>query len=68
MDGRARLPKGLRRLLAALTYGDKLRKFRYANEREPVSDEELNRFVIGVARELYNAGFDEWPECDEELS
>ena len=68
MAERRRLPRGLRRLLSALTYEDRRRKFRYAHERDPVSDEELERFIHSVARELYNAEFDEWPEDDEELS
>ena len=62
-----RLPKELRKLLAALTYKDKLRKFRYAHEREPDSEEEVEDFVVEVARELYNAEYDEWPENDAEL-
>jgi len=62
-----RLPKELRKLLAALTYKDKLRKFRYAHERAPDSDEVLEEFIVEVARELYNAEYDEWPENDEEL-
>jgi len=68
MQGDRRLPKGLRKLLAALTYEDKLRKFRYANERAPRDDEELEEFVLRVARELYNADYDEWPDDDEELA
>jgi hypothetical protein len=68
MAERARLPKGLRRLLSALTYEDKLRKFRYAKERDPASEEELQRFILVLTRELYNAGFDHWLEDDEELS
>ncbi|HEU5117870.1 MAG TPA: hypothetical protein VFT74_14685 [Isosphaeraceae bacterium] len=62
------MPRELRALLAALTYEDRLRKFRYAHEREPHNDAEMERFVQNVARELYNAGIDEWPENDEELS
>ncbi len=65
----ARLPGALRRLLAALSYEDKLRKFRYANEREPASEEELQAFIVRIARELYNHGMDQWPDDqDEELS
>jgi hypothetical protein len=67
MAERGRLPKEMRKLLAALKYEDKLRKFRYAHEREPDSDEELEEFIVDVARELYNAEYDEWPENDEEL-
>jgi hypothetical protein len=59
MAERGRLPKGLRRLLSALTYEDKLRKFRHAKERDPVSVEELERFIRATARELYNAEIDE---------
>jgi hypothetical protein len=62
-----RLPKEMRKLLATLTYKDKLRKFRHSHEREPDSDEELEDFVVELARELYNAEYDEWPENDEEL-
>lgn len=68
MQGDRRLPKGLRKLLSALTYEDKLRKFHYANERAPRDDEELEEFVLRVARELYNADYDEWPDDDEELA
>ncbi len=69
MSDGERLPKGLRKLVSALTLEDKLRKFRYAHEREPRNDEELNTFILEVARELYNADYDEWPEDeDEELA
>jgi hypothetical protein len=68
MSGSGRLPKGLRKFMTSLTYADKLRKFRFVHGREPRDDEELNKFILGVARELYNADFDEWPENDEELS
>jgi hypothetical protein len=68
MAVRGRLPKELRKLLVALTYEDKLRKFRYAHERAPQSEEELNEFIFEVARELYHAEYDEWPENDEELA
>lgn len=68
MPEEGRYPKGLRRLLRALTYEDKLRKFRYAQGREPYNVEELEEFVLEVARELYNVGYDDWPENDEELA
>jgi hypothetical protein len=68
MDDGPQLPKGLRRLLSQLTYADKLRKFRYAHDRDPESDEEMEAFVIDVARGLYNVGAEEWPEDDEELA
>lgn len=69
MSNKPRLPNELRKLLAALSYEDKLRKFRYANEREPASEEELQAFIVRVARELYNHGMDQWPEDqDEELA
>lgn len=63
-----RLPKGLRKLLAALTYEDKLRKFRYAHERSPHDEEELDEFIMDLARQMYNADCDEWPDDDEELA
>ena len=62
-------PKALRRLLNQLTEEDKLRKFRYAHERAPTDSDELDRFIEEIARELYNAGFDDWGEDeDEELA
>lgn len=63
-----RLPKPLRKMLAALTDEDKRRKFRYAFEREPASDDELDAFITELARQLYNDDYDEWPENDEELA
>ena len=66
MANRRGVPAGFRRLLAALTDQDRLRKFRLAFEREPASQDELNAFIEGLARDLYNDGWDEWPENDEE--
>jgi hypothetical protein len=66
MSKRRGVPAGFRRLLAALTEADKLRKFRIAHKREPASEEELNAFIERLARGLYNDGWDEWPENDEE--
>jgi hypothetical protein len=68
MAERVRVPRELRKLLTALSYEDKLRKYRYAHQREPDSDEELDDFIAKLARELYHAEFDEWPENDEELA
>lgn len=69
MSNRGRLPRGLRKLIEALSYEDKLRKFRYSQEREPQDDEELEAFILEVARELYNAEYDDWPsDEDEELA
>lgn len=68
-DGQ-KLPKELRRLLNQLTDEDRLRKFRHAHGRDPAGDEELDRFILSVARELYNEGWDEWPDgegTDEEV-
>ena len=62
-----RLPKPLRKMLSSLTEEDKLRKFRSAQQREPASDEELDAFILQLARELYNDDWDEWPEDDQEL-
>ena len=59
-------PPVLRRMLDSLTEADKLRKYRIAFEREPASDEELDAFIEHLAVELYNAGFDAWPENDAE--
>jgi hypothetical protein len=66
MPRRTKVPAGFRRLLSALTEEDRLRKFRMAFEREPVSDQELEAFIESLARELYNAGYEEWPDDDEE--
>jgi hypothetical protein len=63
-----RLPKALHKMLAALTEEDKLRKFRYAFNREPASDDELEAWIVELARGLYNDDYDEWPENDEELA
>jgi hypothetical protein len=49
-----------------LTTEDRLRKFGIASEREPETDEEWNAFIESSARELDNAGSDEWLEDDEE--
>ena len=68
MDDEPRLPKALRRLLGLLTYADKLRKFRYVHDRDPDSDEEMEAFVVDIARGLYNVGANSWPEDDEELA
>jgi hypothetical protein len=63
----AKVPKPLRRLLAVLTEEDKLRKYRRAFEREPSSEEELEAFIEMLAVELYNSGWDAWPEDDDEI-
>ena len=69
MSGHERLPRGLRRLLAARSDEDRRRKFRYAHGRESRDEDELDEFILGVARELYNADYDEWPDDeDEELA
>ncbi|MCE9533743.1 MAG: hypothetical protein K8T89_21835 [Planctomycetes bacterium] len=68
MDTGRRLPKGLRRLIAQLSYEDKIRKFRICKYREPVDEDELEAFIVGIARELYNSDYEEWPEHDDELS
>ena len=62
-----RLPKPLRKMLSSLTEEDRLRKFRYAHQRDPESEEELDAFILELARELYNNDWDEWPEDDQEL-
>jgi hypothetical protein len=54
-------------MLASLTEADKLRKYRRAFEREPSDDKELEAFIRHLARELYNGGWDEWPEDDDEV-
>lgn len=66
-DDGPRIPKGLRRFLGQLTYADKLRKFRLAHNRDPADDEEMEAFVTELARGLYNDGWEEWPEDDEEV-
>jgi hypothetical protein len=68
MPRSGRLPKQLQRMLDKLTDEDKLRKFRYAHNRDASSLEEAEIFVTEVARNLYNEGYDDWPEDDEELS
>ncbi len=67
MPRRTGMPPELRRLLESLTEEDKLRKFRCAWEREPKNERELEDFIQGLARNLYNDGWDEWPENDEEV-
>ena len=67
MDENSRLPKGLRRLMRIPTYADKLRMFRVVHDRDPGNEEELETFVVDIARQLYNAEQDEWPEDDEWL-
>jgi hypothetical protein len=67
MDGSQRMPKGLRRLIGMPTYADKLRMFQVVHDRDPESEEELESFIIDIARQLYNAEQDEWPEDDEWL-
>lgn len=64
---RSTTPPELRRLLEALTEEDKLRKFLHANERQPRDDQELEQFIRELAINLYNDGWDEWPEDDEEV-
>ena len=69
MNRPRKAPKALRRLLNQLTEEDKHRKFHNAHERAPTDPDELDRFIEEIARELYNAGFDDWGEDeDEELA
>lgn len=66
MDDARRIPRGLRRLLDQLTIADRYRKFRLGHGREPESDDEVDEYVLHLAREVYAAGLDEWPPDDEE--
>jgi len=54
-------------MLEVLTEQDKLRKFHRAYEREPLSEDELEKFIQKLAVGLYNDGWDEWPENDDEV-
>ncbi len=54
-------------MLAALTEQDRLRKFRCAHGQDPVSARERDTFIRRLAVGLYNDGWDEWPENDEEV-
>ena len=61
-DGSWQEPKGLRRLRAALTDERKLQEFRKVFDCEPSSQQDLDFFIEELTREMYNAGFDEWPQ------
>ena len=66
MNDTPRLPRGLQRLLDQLTVSDKYRKFRVGHSREPEDDDEVEAFVQELARNLYDAGANDWPPGDEE--
>lgn len=61
MPKRYKEPKGLRHLREALTEADAIRTFTEVKGRVPGSNAELEVFIDCYVREIYNAGFDEWP-------
>ena len=55
-------PPALTRLRETLTEERALREFREVFGREPRSDEQLAMFIEQLTLEMYNAGWDAWPD------
>ena len=61
MAKRSKEPKALRHLRETLTDVDAVQAFTETKGRPPSSGTELEIFVDVYTREMYNAGYDEWP-------
>lgn len=59
---RHKAPKALRHLRRTLTEPMAVKAFTAVFKRPPQSDDELAGFVEEYTLEMYNAGFEEWPE------
>jgi len=59
---RHKAPKALRHLRRTLTDEMARKAFEKVFKRPPASETELDTFVESYTLEMYNGGFDEWPE------